>query len=75
MKEEELKNKWLDYELYLFILPYVILYGKEYIQDRENSKWLRWEFEREWKRKSKEEKQERFDKFYKMLQEVEDNDE
>ena len=75
MKKEELKNKWLEYELYLFILPYVILYGKEYIQDRENSKWLRWEFERAWKRKSKEEKQERFDKFYKMLQEVEDNDE
>lgn len=75
MKKEELKNKWLEYELYLFILPYVILYGKEFIQDRENSKWLRWEFERAWKRKSKEEKQERFDKFYKMLQEVEDNDE
>ena len=61
MKKEELKNKWLEYELYLFILPYVILYGKEFIQDRENSKWLRWEFERAWKRKSKEEKQERFD--------------
>ena len=75
MKKEELKNKWLEYELYLFILPYVILYGKEFIQDRENSKWLRWEFERAWKRKIKEEKQERFDKFYKMLQEVEDNDE
>lgn len=74
MNKEELKNKWLEYELSLFIIPYLFLYGESYIKDPLHSVWLRWEFEREWNRKSEEEKQERFDKFYKMLQEVEEDE-
>lgn len=73
MKKEELVDRWLSYELYLFILPYLFLYGESYIKDPNNSKWLRWQFEREWSRKSEEEKQKRFESFYQQLKESEVN--
>lgn len=76
MKKEEFIDKWLAYELYLFILPYLFLYGESYVKDPNSSKWLRWQFEREWNRKSEEEKQKRFDSFYQQLTESEiQNDE
>ena len=76
MKKEELVDRWLSYELYLFILPCLFLYGESYIKDPNNSKWLRWQFEREWSRKSEEEKQKRFESFYQQLTESEiQNDE
>lgn len=71
MTKEEIIDRWLAYELYLFILPYLFLYGESYIKDPNNSKWLRWQFEREWNRKSGEEKQKRFESFYQQLQESE----
>lgn len=74
MTKEEFIDRWLTYELYLFILPYLFLYGEEYIRDPLHSVWLRWEFEREWSRKSEEEKQKRLDSFYQQLKESEDNE-
>lgn len=74
MKKEEIIDRWLTYELYLFILPHLFLYGERYIQDPNNAKWLRWQFEREWSRKSEEEKQKRFESFYQQLKESEDNE-
>ena len=71
MKKEELIDRWLSYELYLFILPYLFLYGESYIKDPNNAKWLRWQFQREWSRKSEEEKQKHFESFYQQLKESE----
>ena len=67
MEEQEIREKWLAYELYLFIMPYLLIYGEEYINDPQHSVWLRWQFEREWKRKSEEEKEARLLEFIKLL--------
>ena len=70
MTDEELRDKWLAYELYLFIIPYAFMYGNDFIKDENHSKWLRWQFEREWKRKTEEEKQERFNHFFQLLKDA-----
>lgn len=67
MKEQEIREKWLAYELYLFIMPYLLIYGEEYINEKNNAAWLRWQFEREWKRKSEEEKEARLLEFIKAI--------
>lgn len=74
MNKEEIFDKWLLYEFYLYVLPYMFLYGESYIKDPNKSKWLIWQFNREFERISKEEKQRRFNRFYKLLQEVEEDE-
>lgn len=75
MTDEEFKKimeKWMVYELYYFILPYILLYGEKYINDPLNKWQLVRQFEREWKTKTETEKENRFKAFYKQLKSNED---
>ena len=35
MTDEELRDKWLAYELYLFIIPYAFMYGNDFIKEND----------------------------------------
>ena len=75
MTDEEVKKimeKWMFYELYNFILPYLLLYGEKYINDPLNKWQLIRQFEREWETKTEDEKDSRFKTFYKLLKSNED---
>lgn len=68
---EEIMQKWLAYELYLFILPYIFLYGEKYVNDPLHAWQIRREFERFWADMSEEEKDNHFKDFYIKLKESE----
>lgn len=68
---EEIMQKWLAWELYIFILPYLFLYGEKYVNDPLNAWQIRRDFEREWADMCEEEKDRRFKFFYAKLKESE----
>ena len=70
MKEAEFRDAWLEYELFCFIMPYCFLYGEKWINEKNNAAWLRWQFEREWKRKSEKEKEARLLKFIEAIKQI-----
>lgn len=67
MTNDEFMEKWLAYEMYWFIIDYIVVYGEEYV--KKNDVWLRREFLNKWKRMSEEEKQKRCEAFAKALKE------
>lgn len=69
MKEAKLLELWQRHELACFAFEYFFLYGEKWVS--KNMAWIEWKFEREWKRKSEKEKQDRFDKFCELLKESE----
>lgn len=68
---EEIMQKWLAFELYMYILPYLFLYGEAYVNDPLNAWQIRRDFEREWADMREEEKDRRFKLFYTKLKESE----
>lgn len=72
MTERELKDKWLAYELWQFVIPYFFIYGEAYCNDPLNAWQIRRNFTRQWEKKRQEEKQARFNKFCKMLKRCEE---
>ena len=68
MKETEFREAWLKHEFACFTFEYFFLYGEKWVS--KNSVWLRWQFEREWKRKSEEEKEARLLKFIKEIKRI-----
>ena len=65
MKEAEFREAWLKHEFACFTFEYFFLYGEKWVSN--NMVWLRWQFEREWKRKSEEEKEARLLKFIEAI--------
>ena len=63
--EEEFLELWQRHELACFAFEYFFLYGEKWVS--EHQAWIEWKFKREWKRKSKKEKQDRFDQFCELL--------
>ncbi|MBQ1294312.1 MAG: hypothetical protein IIY21_09750 [Clostridiales bacterium] len=72
MTEREIKDKWLAYEFWLFVMPYLVMYGEKYCREPMNSWQIQREFVRQWEIKSQEEKQARFNQFYRMLKQCEE---
>ena len=65
MTEKEIKNYWLQFEMYKFISKYIEKHGVGCL--RRPGKHLRAAFIKEWEAVPEEEKQKRFDRFYKFL--------
>lgn len=65
MTEKEIKRHWLEFEMYRFIGKYIEVHGVACL--RRPDKHLRAAFIKEWEAMPAEEKQKRFDRFYKFL--------
>lgn len=72
MTDEEIKERWLAYELWQFVMPYLFVYGETYCKDPLNAWQIRRNFTRQWEKKSQEEKQARFNTFYRALKQLEE---
>lgn len=72
MKEAEFREAWLKHEFACFTFEYFFLYGEKWVS--KNMIWLQWQFEREWKRKSEEEKEARLLEFIKAIKGENEND-